>query len=180
MKQCKKLKKHKNRQRTARSKQYSLFLSDSASFKFSLVRCPGCQKISIRGFPGFASSTEASSRTQEKTSGAKNIGPRVKFIILNIFSESNLYDDLKFPPKIAFLFRGYHDAQLRFWLIHLLDSFCFGFFHVYKLFLNFFCSPLFITVSFKESVENSIFKSNIAYNIFCRTLFSACCTCSLL
>ena len=104
MKQCKKLKKHKNRRRTARSKQYSLFLSDSASFKFSLVRCPGCQKISIRGFPGFASSTEASSRTQEKTSGAKDIGPRVKFIILNIFSESNLYDDLKFPPKIAFLF----------------------------------------------------------------------------
>ena len=47
------------------------------------------EKISIRGFPGFASSTEASSRTQEKTSGAKDIGPR----ILNIFSESNLYDD---------------------------------------------------------------------------------------
>ena len=118
MKQCKKPKKDKNRRRTARSKQYSLFLSDSASFKLSLVRCPaGCQKISIRGFPGFAPSTEASSRTQEKTSGAKDIGPRVKFIILNIFSESNLYDDLKFSPKIAFLFRGYYDAQLRFWLI---------------------------------------------------------------
>ena len=112
MKQCKKLKKHKNRRRTARSKQYSLFLSDSASFKFSLVRCPGCQKISIRGFLGFASSTEASSRTQEKTSDAKDIGPRVKFIILNIFSEPNLYDDLKFPAKITFLFRGYHNAQL--------------------------------------------------------------------
>ena len=40
------------------------------------------------------------SRSQEKTPGAKDIGPRVKFIILNIFSESNLYDDLKFPPKI--------------------------------------------------------------------------------
>ena len=47
------------------------------------------EKISIRGFSGFAPSTEASSRTQEKTSGAKDIGPR----ILNIFSESNLYDD---------------------------------------------------------------------------------------
>ena len=54
-------------------------------------------KISIRSFSGFAPSTEASSRTQEKTSGAKDIGPR----ILNIFSESNLYDDLKFPPKIG-------------------------------------------------------------------------------
>ena len=59
------------------------------------------EKISIRGFPGFAPSTETSSRTQEKTSGAKDIGPRVKFIILNIFSESNLYDDLNFPPKIG-------------------------------------------------------------------------------
>ena len=59
------------------------------------------EKISIRGLPGFASSTEASSRTQEKASGAKDIGPRVKFIILNIFSELNLYDDLNFPPKIG-------------------------------------------------------------------------------
>ena len=59
------------------------------------------EKISIRGFPGFAPSTEASSRTQEKASGAKDIGPRVKFIILNIFPESNLYDDLKFPPKLG-------------------------------------------------------------------------------
>ena len=55
------------------------------------------EKISIRGFSGFAPNTEASSRTQEKTSGAKDIGPR----ILNISSESNLYDDLKFPPKIG-------------------------------------------------------------------------------
>ena len=61
------------------------------------------EKISIRGFPGFAPSTEASSRTQEKTAGAKDIGPRVKFIILNIFSESKLYDDLKFPAKIGVL-----------------------------------------------------------------------------
>ena len=77
------------------------------------------EKISIRGFPGFAPSTETSSRTQGKTSGAKNIGPRVKFIILNIFSESNLYGDLKFPPpppKDSFLFRGYHNAQVRVWL----------------------------------------------------------------
>ena len=40
------------------------FWADSASFKFSLVRCSACQKISIRGFPCFAPSTEASSRTQ--------------------------------------------------------------------------------------------------------------------
>ena len=38
---------------------------------------------------------------KKKTSGAKDIGPRVKFIILNIFSESNLHDDPKFPPKIG-------------------------------------------------------------------------------
>ena len=78
---------------------------------------PGCQKISIRGFPGFAPRTETSSRTQEKTSGSKGICPRVKFIILNIFSETDLYDYLKFPPKIVFMFREYYDAQLQFWLI---------------------------------------------------------------
>ena len=61
------------------------------------------EKISIRGFSGFAPNTEASSRTQEKTSGAKDIGPR----ILNIFSESNLYDDLKFPPKIVGAFMNF-------------------------------------------------------------------------
>ena len=67
------------------------------------------EKISVRGFSGFAPSTEASSRTQEKTSGAKDIGPR----ILNIFSEikslrrsytaihSHTQPYLKFPPKIG-------------------------------------------------------------------------------
>ena len=56
------------------------------------------------------------------------------------------------PPKDSFYVSRISWCTTAVLVNNLLDSFCFGFFHVHKLLLNFFCSPLFITVSFKESV----------------------------